>query len=351
LPVRFDQSTTSGTAGFTDIMSIPPSVARRARQAAEDGARSSFFYVRRFISLTGGPDEYVAVTCRLAGGGARVPFALTDVRVRFDSDEPVLFVKPGAAPPPAVADLVFNGTGRLTGRWEVVLPGDELPEPRDLLTEATLPVEERGRQRRYTEVGRFNVFLPPTGRATLPGPDISRLPTGIEGSYLLLLRIEAVDDKEGDSNLGTAGAGSGVVHSGGVAGFPLPPLHYVVGSASSSDAARGRGGVLLLLPGSATTVPRDAPLTFRWTDVPRATLYRLEVQRLDGQPVHAALIAPRTGVYVAPPFIAEKAGDGYLRWRVVALGADAVRVDESGWRDLRLAPPAANGTTQKGGGR
>src|SRR3990172_9551048 len=33
LPARFDQSVHSGTGGFTDIMSIPPSVARRAYQA------------------------------------------------------------------------------------------------------------------------------------------------------------------------------------------------------------------------------------------------------------------------------------------------------------------------------
>ena len=347
LPTRFDQSTTSGTAGFTDIMSIPPSVARRARQAAESGARSSFFYVRRFVSTTGGPDEYVAVTCRLAGGGARVPFALTDVRLRFDTDEPVLFVTPGTPLPPVVADIQFNGTGRLVGRWEVVVPGDELPEPRDLLTEAALPIEERGRQRRYAELGRFNVFVPPTGRMTLPGPDITRLPTAVEGAYLVLLRVEASDDKEADSNLGTAGAGTGVVHSGGVAGFPLPPLRYIVGSASSAEGARTRGSVLLLLPAAAATVPRDVPLTFRWTDIPRAALYRLEVQRLDGQPVHAALVNPRVGVYVAPPFITEKAGDGYLRWRVVALGPDGGRIDDSGWRDVRLAP-AVTGGGEKG---
>ena len=348
LPARFDQSTTSGVTGFTDIMSIPPSVARRARQAAETGARSSFFYVRRFVSLSGGPDEYVAVTCRLAGGGARVPFSLTDVRLRFDTDEPVLFVKPGTPPPPVAADITFNGTGRLKGRWEVVVPGDELPEPRDLLTEATLPIEERGRQRRYAELGRFNIFLPPTGRVTLPGPDITRMPTAVEGAYLLLLRIEATDDKEADSNLGTAGAGAGVVHSGGVAGFPLPPLRYVVGSSSSAEAARTRGSVLLLLPAAAATVPRDTPLTFRWADIPRATLYRLEVQRLDGQPVHAALVQPRVGIYVAPPFITEKAGDGYLRWRVVALGPDGGRIDDSGWRDVRLGQVANGGGGEKG---
>ena len=33
---------------FTDIMSIPPNVARRAYDAAAAGATSTFFYVRRF---------------------------------------------------------------------------------------------------------------------------------------------------------------------------------------------------------------------------------------------------------------------------------------------------------------
>jgi hypothetical protein len=37
LPARYDQSRRSGTGGFTDIMSIPASVSRRAYQAAEVG--------------------------------------------------------------------------------------------------------------------------------------------------------------------------------------------------------------------------------------------------------------------------------------------------------------------------
>ncbi|MGH7527722.1 MAG: hypothetical protein ACREMX_13575, partial [Gemmatimonadales bacterium] len=86
LPARFDLSTASGAGGFTDIMSVPPSVARRARQAAQRGVEPRFFYVRRFVSTTGAPDEYVDVTCRLTSGGARTPLALTDVRLAFETD-------------------------------------------------------------------------------------------------------------------------------------------------------------------------------------------------------------------------------------------------------------------------
>ena len=50
LPARYDLSRRSGDQGFTDIMSIPPSVARRAYQSAADGDDSRFFYVRHFIS-------------------------------------------------------------------------------------------------------------------------------------------------------------------------------------------------------------------------------------------------------------------------------------------------------------
>lgn len=38
LPARFNLSRPSGNLGFSDVMSIPPSVARRAYQSAIDGA-------------------------------------------------------------------------------------------------------------------------------------------------------------------------------------------------------------------------------------------------------------------------------------------------------------------------
>jgi hypothetical protein len=133
-------------------------------------------------------------------------------------------------PPPIKAEITYNGTGRLRGRWEVVLPGEQPPEDFDLLTEASLPIEERAQQRRYTELSRFNLFLPPAGKYTLAGPDVSRLPARLEGPYLVLLRIEATDDKEGDSSLLSVGVGPGIVHSGAVAGFPIPLLRYFIGA-------------------------------------------------------------------------------------------------------------------------
>src|SRR6185295_17468161 len=109
------------------------SVAMRAYRAAETGAASSYFYVRRFRNTQGGPDEYVTVTCRMGGLGARTPFALTNVKLSFAVEEPVLIVNAGDRLPSIHAEIAYNGTGRLKGRWEVVMPGEETSSDRDLL--------------------------------------------------------------------------------------------------------------------------------------------------------------------------------------------------------------------------
>lgn len=339
LPLRHDLSRTSGTGGFTDIMSIPANVTRRAWQAAATGVTSSFYYVRRFVSLAGGPDEYVFVTCRLAGGGARTPLALLDVRLAFEADTAVLAVERGAATPAVTADLTYTGTGRLIGRWEVVQPGEEPPREEDLLTAATLPVELRPLQRRWTEVGRFNVFLPPGGRYRLTGPDPRRLPTAAEGLYLLLLRIEASDDKEGDSSLAAAGAGSGVVHTGGVAGFPMPPLRYYVGSATTPLPPLPAGVLAALLPAAGAAVAASQPVVLSWTAARGAAFYRAEVMDSDGAVVASALLPAHLGTYSLPPWVRERAAAGPLRWRVEALDLDGEQVAATEWRAFTLAPP------------
>jgi len=333
LPARFDLSTQSGSAGLTDIMSIPPSVSRRAYQAAQSGTVGSFFYVRRFISLQGGPDEFVAVTCRLTEGGARSPLALTEVKLSFAVEAPILFVKPGDRMPAIKAEIAYNGTGRLKGRWEAVLPGEELPEAKDLLTEATLPVEQRPTQRRYTQLGRFNHFLPPAGKTVLPGPDISRIPSQIQGPYLILLRVEASDDKEGDSNLSAAGAGAGVVHSGAVAGFPLPVLRYFVGGLPTAVQAKGR--LAPLTPEDQAVVPTGTKVNLVWTETEAAALLRVEVEDGLNQPLLSALLRPGMGIYALPSWIAEKAAGAPIRWRVVALDAGGAVTEEGVWRSLK----------------
>jgi hypothetical protein len=336
LPLRNDLSRLNASGTLTDIMSIPASVARRAYQDAQRGARGTFFYVRRFASTTGGPDEYVSVTCRLTGGGANVPFSLTNVNVTFSSDAAVEFVSAGGTVPAISARLSYNGSGRLRGRWEVVMPGEERPTEFDLLTESTLPPEERGRQRRYAQVERFNVLLPPGGAFVLPGPDPTKLPTSADGNHFVLLRIETTDDKAGDSDLGAAGAGTGVIHNGAVAGFSMPTLRYFVGAKSNTGSVAAARALQLLSPALDSVIGRDSVFTLRWIPLEGSFFSRIELQGADGKELLTAL--QRRGVvdYEVPPLVAERAAGTLVRWRVSALDMEGKVMRQSAWGRFRF---------------
>jgi hypothetical protein len=340
LPARYDQSVRSGGNAYTDIMSITPQVARRAYLDAVAGNTSTFFYVRRFVSTVGGPDEFVPVTIRLSGNGARVPLSLTEVKLTWGVGKPVLFVKTDEKLPRFQADITYTGTGRLKGRWELVKPGETPPEPRDLLTEATLPIEERGTQKKYTEISRFNIYLPPTGEIVLPGPEVWRVDESLNGLYLVLLRIEASDDKEGDTDLALVGAGNGVVHGGAVAGFSLPTLRYYVGNGDYPQSVVASRVLTQLLPDERAVLPADKPVDFKWALTDNVTTYRLEVQDLQGNPIISAIVLSSVGTYRAPSWLKDKVGAKVVRWRVVAFDQAGQQISETDWRGLRFADVA-----------
>jgi hypothetical protein len=336
LPARYDRSTASGSGGgLTDIMAIPPSVVRRAYQAAVAGESAGFFYVRRFVSTVAGrPDQFVHVTCRMTGGGARVPFALTNVEIKTLSGEPVLFVRAGEKLPEIFAEIQYNGTGRLKGRWEIVQPGEKSPDERDLLTEAALPIEQRGAQRRYTQISRFNYFLPPSaGKFKLPLQLKEKsLDFTTAGQYILLLRIEASDDKESDSNLSAVGVGNGIVHSGALASFPLPTLKFFVVGRGESGGEKFNGvleAMTLVSPSENAALDFNQPLIFKWKHLPGAAAYRLEILDENENSVLAAVTLAPDSVYRAPSWFWSHFGAKKLAWRVAALDADGKVINQS----------------------
>jgi hypothetical protein len=337
LPQRYNQSRLSANNSYTDIMSITPQVARRAYTDAVRGNTSTFFYVRRFISTVGGPDEFVPVTIRLSGNGAGVPLSLTEVKLTWGVGRPVLFVKTGEKLPRFHAEITYTGTGRLKGRWELVKPGEDPPEPRDLLTEATLPIEERASQKRYTQMSRFNVFLPPTGKLILPGPESWRVDESLNGLYIVLLRIEASDDGEANSDLSSVGAGAGVLNSAAVAGFSLPVLKYYVSNSGAPPAAIAGSSLLLLGPDDQATLTPSKLVDFTWSVIEGAAIYRVEVEDLQNSPVLSAILPIGIGTYRAPPWFKDRVGSTVVRWRVIAFDQEKRTIATTDWRGLRLA--------------
>ena len=342
LPVRYNQATLSGNNGYTDIMSITPQIARRAYLDAVNGNTSTFFYVRRFVSTVGGPDQFVPVTIRLTGNGAGVPLSLTEVKLTWGVGKPVLFVKTGEKLPRFEAEISYTGSGRLKGRWELVKPGEAPPDSRDLLTEATLPIEERGTQKSYTEMSRFNLYLPPTGKIVLVGPEVWRVDESLNGLYQVLLRIEASDDKQGDTDLAAVGAGPGVVHGGAVAGFSLPVLKYYVSNGEGQTQPLFTSKLALLQPEEQASLDSSGPIDFAWSLIEKAMTYRLEVEDFQSAPVIAAILPQGTSGYRSPPWLRERIGGRAVRWRVVAFDSSGGQIGDTEWRSLKLLPRSSS---------
>lgn len=326
---------------FTDVMSVPASVAQKANVAARAGESPRFYFVRRFRAASAAmpyaADQYVAVACLLGGGGANAPFTLTAVRLRTPAELPVTFVARGGRAPAPRAEIEYTGTGRLRGRWEIVMPGEELPRADDLMTEGSLAPAARALQRRYREVGRFNVMLLPTGRFTLSGPDPDRLPTAVEGTYLLLLRVEASDDPRSTRVVESA-AGMTVIQRGAAAAFPMPTLRYVVG-ATQSRAARARipQDVRLQLPLDGALVSSDSAPTLRWSDARADARHRVELEdAASGVMLLSALVAAGVDGYAVPPFVLARTTGRRVRWRVVALSAAGLEVGRSASWQMQL---------------
>jgi len=159
--------------------------------------------------------------------------------------------------------------------------------------------------------------------------------------YHVLLRVEASADKEGDSNLASVGAGTGVVNSGGVAGFPMPTLRYVVGSGTTialpTATTRNRVSLLVPLPDAQLD---NSLLSFAWASSAQAAMYRLELETMAGAPLFSALISAPLASYRAPPFLAQRLSDAAtVRWRVVATDAVGREIARSAWRNAGVQKP------------
>ncbi len=335
LPARHDVSRRSGQRGFTDVMPIPASLARRAYQAARSKGLHQFYYVRRFSSTAGLPDEYVVVTCRLSGGSISTPFALTDVVLRYATASAVLLVPPGGTVPPIAADLHYTGSGVVRGRWEVVQPGDPPPTLEELLPEGSQPLEIRGRGRRWTEIARFNLFVPPGGRATLPGPDPSLLPTQREGVYLILLRLEASPDAAGDLDLNLVGEPGRALATGGLTGFAIPPLRYAVGEGSAPVYAAREPLIQPLFPVNSGNLSTAHP-TLTWWESSGFRLVRLEIQDAGGRTVLTAFLRRGAATYTVPPFVLAQGQDTTLRWRVLPLDDSGFDLEDTKWESFAV---------------
>ena len=181
---------------------------------------------------------------------------------------------------------------------------------------------------------RFQKFLSPTGSTIIPGPDPRLLPTLEKGLYRILLRIEASNDKEGNSD-----TLEGILNTGGVAGFPMPTLRYFVGEQGQFKEAKSYPPVSLLLPHNNKLLSSNKT-NFTWADVqntPEIVIYEIQFYETDGENnlIASALIKPGESSYQPAKTLLKKLNKPFL-WRVIALDNNGKTLSSSQLRKLSV---------------
>jgi hypothetical protein len=91
------------------------------------------------------------------------------------------------------------------------------------------------------------------------------------------------------------------------------------------------------LPGFVVDTARS--VTFTWESRGAAALYRLEIETGSGAPLLSALVPGSGAGYRAPPWLAARAPERKLRWRVIATDLGGRMLARSAWRGLAVASP------------
>lgn len=300
----------------TETLSFPEAFARLSRALAQQTGNSSLYFIRQFQN--GG---YAVVQLQAVGSTLADPLALTDVQLAFRTGrgrQPTVSLSPGEAVPASFADIYYTGSGTLRGRWEVVEPGLPVPDRSDLVPEASLARSERGQQRRYRLIERFEYALGPTGHFVLPGPDPARLPVRQNGGYLVLLRIEAVP----------AGTSGGVASEHGAAPFSLPVLVYQVGVGIDGSTALAARFINLV------DVPPGRVPTLAWRAIPEAASWRVELADANGIIVGSKFLRREETRYGLVGVLAQRTRGKAVRWRVQAFDAGRQPIGRSDWKNI-----------------
>ncbi|CAN5709231.1 hypothetical protein BH11PSE7_BH11PSE7_20070 [soil metagenome] len=311
------QPTVAGRSIASETVLFPQAFARLSAALAQQTGNSSLYFVRQFQD-----GSYAVVQLQAVGSSLADPLTLTDVQLAFRTGrgrQPTVSLAPGEAVPSSFADIYYTGSGTLRGRWEVVEPGLTVPDRSDLVPEASVARSDRGRQRRYRLVERFEYALGPGGHFVLPGPDPARLPVRQTGGYLVLLRIEAVP----------AGTHFGIAAEHGAAPFSLPVLVYQVGAGVDGGTALAARFVELV------DVRRGRVPTLAWRAIPEAATWRVELADANGIIVGSKFLRREETRYGLSGVLAQRTRGKAVQWRVQAFDDGRKPIGRSDWTDIK----------------
>jgi hypothetical protein len=137
-----------------------------------------------------------------SAGGMGDALSIREIRMGYgvqDGGPATVTVLPGEPVPTANATFLYRGAGVVSGRWEVVLPGEPQPGNGHAVPDFAVSASDRLGLTRYRVIDTFQESLAPGGRHVLVGPDPAKLPRDLPGRYTVLLRITAISAVTGSN--------------------------------------------------------------------------------------------------------------------------------------------------------
>jgi hypothetical protein len=299
----------TATAIITEAVKVPQDISVRAMRA---GA-TSFSYSRQFSDGT--TASILSVNIQTGGSGS-AGFGISRMALTFD-DGAVVRVVPKKNRLSAAATVSYQGSGLMTGYWEVADPSSTSGSP---IFRQLKPVS-RG--------------LGGAGRTKVSSPE---LPTSALGLYMVRLRLTAP-----------------------LPGFEPPVLYYYVGEAKPGTPPAFMPMTVMNPPNRAYI---DSTTPFSWQPVKGARAYKIEIfaspetssnnlPEMGGDPIaedpqliRGALSRPpmagmlvtgkQTRTVLSASTRAKLLPQHSYFWRIQAIGTDGSTVGEAQVRELRI---------------
>ena len=228
--------------GFDAAVTIPEVVLNRVQQRIRSNPTNALFFVvfqlipAAGVNLGNGANVpfFVQINFRFLGGSSGGK-ALTITEIKLVAQEPgrpevrnTIIDEGNRETGEFCLEIWYTGTGQVQGWWQLWTNNHPPITDIDLMTEASLPENQRRLQRDFLKIRRIREYFGPSGYIKLTLP-YSAIPEHIRGLALLLPRFLATRSRRSQLLDTNALVGNRSVDAGATFGGKLP-THRVLNS-------------------------------------------------------------------------------------------------------------------------
>ena len=228
--------------GFDAVVTIPEVVLNRVQQRVRTNPTNALFFVvfqlipAAGVNLGNGANVpfFVQINFRFLGGSSGAK-ALTITKIKLIATEPgypevrnTIIDEHNRDSGEFCLEIWYTGSGQVQGWWQLWTNSHPPLTDIDLMTEASLPENQRRLQRRFFQLKRIREYFGPSGYIKLTLP-YSEIPEDLKGQMLLFPRFLATWSRRSQLLDTNALVGNRSVKAGLTFGGKIP-THRVLNS-------------------------------------------------------------------------------------------------------------------------